>query len=312
MNPSKKMWFSLTVSLLLVLIITGCGGDDDSAAESTPLPETVKDWTLMPINVTESPADGGGSLLHVDLAARNDSGDWGSMAAADPEERATTVTTPDGQEHNCDTVLVSTDGHYLPPGFQMQGYISKREGKKTLFVECNIGDSAAGGTLTVPYTLVTGEYDYYEKGDNVFQSQVTVDLEQSPPVLTYPAESVEVETHALTEEFPALNKSRLVNTAFNRSDEGVSFQWQVTNPGEYGTKVHIGRPPVLGSDGIIYGARVSPDIVDVPMAGPDGGVSEFETEVEVPPEVEGLYMLLSVEQKRERLFSNYLIDLTEL
>ena len=78
MNPSKKMWFSLTVSLLLVLIITGCGGDE-SAAESTPLPDKVKDWTLIPLNVAESPADGGGTLLHVDLAARNDSGDWGSI-----------------------------------------------------------------------------------------------------------------------------------------------------------------------------------------------------------------------------------------
>lgn len=311
MDTSKKMWLCLTALLSVFVIVTGCGGSR-GAAESTPLPESVKDWSFIPINITESPADDGGTVLHVDLAVRNDSGNWSSMAAAEPEDRPTKLTTKDGKEYSCDTVQVSSGGHYLPPDFQMQGYISKREGKQTLYVECNIAESSPGGSLTIPYTLVTGEYDYYEKGENIFESQLAVDLDQPPPSLTYPVESLQVETHAITEEIPALNKSTLINTGLNRTDEGLSFQWKVTNPGEYGTKVHIGTPPVLGSDGIVYGARVSPDIVDVPTAGPDGGTSEFDTQVEVPPDVEELYLLLSVEQKRERLFSNYLIDLTDL
>lgn len=89
------------------------------------------------------------------------------------------------------------------------------------------------------------------------------------------------------------------------------MKWKVINPGEYDTKVHIGNPPVLGSDGIIYGVRVSPDIVDQPFSPPKGEV-EFETGVSVPGDVTGLYLLLPVEQTRERLFANYLIDLTTL
>lgn len=312
MNTSKKMWLGLLiVSMVIGMLAAGCGGSQ-GGAESTPLPASVKDWSLIPINITESPADDGGIILHVDLAARNDSGEWGSMAAAAPADKPTKLTSKDGKEYPCDTVQVSSGGHYLPPGFQMQGFISKREGKQTLFVECKVAESAPGGTLTIPYTLVTGEYDYYEKGQNIFQSQLKVDLAQAASPLTYPVAASEVEPHAITEEIPALNKCTLINTGVNRTDNGISFQWKVTNPGEYGTKVHIGTPPVLGSDGIVYGARVSPDIVDVPTAGPDGGVSEFETQVEVPPEVKELYLLLSVEQKRERLFSNYLIDLTDL
>jgi hypothetical protein len=68
---------------------------------------------------------------------------------------------------------------------------------------------------------------------------------------------------------------------------------------------------VLGSDGIIHGVRVSPDIVDQPFSPPKGEV-EFKTVVSVPADVTGLYLLLSVEQSRERLFANYLIDLTDL
>ncbi len=312
MDTSKKMWLGLLiVSLLIVVIATGCRGGQ-GGAESTPLPTSVKDWSLIPINITESPADDGGIILHVDLAARNDSGEWSSIAAAAPKDKPTKLTGPDGKEYPCDTVQVSSGGHYLPPGFQMQGYISRREGKQTLYVECKVPTSLSAGSLTIPYTLVTGEYDYYEKGQNVFQSQLKVDLAQATSTLTYPVAASEVQPHAITEEIPALNKCTLINTGVNRTDNGISFQWKVTNPGEYGTKVHIGTPPVLGSDGIVYGARVSPDIVDVPTAGPDGGTSEFETQVEVPPEVKELYLLLSVEQKRERLFSNYLIDLTDL
>lgn len=307
---TAKNWFGLlTILVLIIVLAAGCGGSQEAAEEeTTPLPETIEGWTLIPINI-----ESGNGVLRVDLAVRNASDDWGSIAAADPAEKPT-VLTKDGEQYNCDTVQVSTDGHYLPPGFQMQGYISKREGKQTLYVECKVDDSSADGTLSIPYTLTRGEYDYYEKGENVFESQFAVDLGQSPATLTYPLASAEpkVDVHSLTEEIVALNKTTLKNTGVNRSGDEILFQWQVTNPGEYGTKVHIGRPPILGNDGIIYGARVSPDIVDVPMAKPDGGTSEFETTVEVPKDVEELYLLLSVEQSRERLFANYLIDLTDL
>jgi len=67
---------------------------------------------------------------------------------------------------------------------------------------------------------------------------------------------------------------------------------------------------VLGSDGIIHGVRVSPDIVDQPFSPPKGEV-EFQTEVSVPADVTG-FTCCCRRTERERLFANYLIDLTEL
>ena len=311
MYTSKK-WFALIAILLLVLAVTatGCGGVQETADEpAADVSQTdVEGWTLIPLNIA---SDNG--IVRIDFAARNDSEDWGSIEAASPEDKPT-VLTKDGKDYTCDTVQVTSDGHYLPPGFQMQGFISKREGKQTLYVECQVDGEVTGGSLVIPYTLTRGEYDYYEKGENVFETQFEVDLSQSPATLTYPLVSSEpeVEVHSLTEEIATLNKTTLKNTGVNRSGDEISFQWQVTNPGEYGTKVHIGRPPAIGNDGIVYGVRVSPDIVDVDTAKPDGGISEFETMIEVPSDVEGLYMLLSVEQSRERLFANYLVDLTDL
>jgi hypothetical protein len=313
MYVSKK-WLSLVSILLIVVVITiGCGGGGGAQAE-TPTPslaESIGGWTLIPTNIAESPS-GDGVMLHVDFVARNDSSEWGSMGAAAPEEKPTVLTTQDGKEYTCDVVQVSSGGHYLPPGFQMRGYIDKKKVEQTLYVECQVAEaSTTGARLTIPYTLFVGEYDYYEKGESKVENQFEVELVPSAETLTYPVVSSETEVHSITEEIPALNKCTLVNTGVERTDEGISFQWAVSNPGEYGTLVHIGRPPVLGEDGIIYGARVSPDIVQVPTANP-GETAEFETEVEVPRDVGGLYLLLSVEQTRERLFANYLIDLTDL
>lgn len=311
MFKSKKYCGLISVLLIVVIMATaGCTLNQETGAggagdETTSGAATVKGWTLIPINMETE-----GGLLRVDFAVLNSADDWGSIAAADPAEKPTKLTK-DGKEYSCDTVQVSSGGHYLPPGFQMKGYTNKKGEVQSLYVECKVDGDAAGGALTIPATLTVGEYDYYEKGVNVFETQLKAELGEVSSDLTYPGE-IKVKVHTLSEEIPTLNKTTLANTGAERTDEGITMQWAVTNPGEYGTKVHIGKPPVLGNDGIVYGARVSPDIVDVPMAKPDGGVSEFETSVEVPKEVESLYMLLSVEQSRERLFSNYLVDLSGL
>ena len=72
--------------------------------------------------------------------------------------------------------------------------------------------------------------------------------------------------------------------------------------------VHIGTPPVVGSDGIVYGYWESPDL-GVRADHPAGRHAEWTTEVAVPAEVTGLYMLLSVESRKARLFANYVLDL---
>lgn len=301
----------MAILLTVVIIAAGCtaGGGGASVQEDTG------GWSLIPLKVAESAAGSGETLVRVEFAARNDSGDWGAMRPADAEERPTSLITEGGKSHTCETAQVGSGGHYLPPGFQMRGYLDRKGELQAIFVECTVPEgSLSGARLSIPYIAAVGEYDYYEKGDNILEGQVTVEIdpEQLPPDLTYPvASSLEVEVHPLAEPIVALNKCPLTLVEATRSDEGFSFKWTIYNPGEYNTLVHIGRPPAVGEDGIVYGAWVSPDMVEVPMAKPSETI-EIETQSAVPSDVVAPYLLLSVEQKRERLFSNYLMDLSEI
>ena len=74
--------------------------------------------------------------------------------------------------------------------------------------------------------------------------------------------------------------------------------------------MHIGNPPVIGSDGIIYGFYETPDIVTAPIT-PGKGETEWTTEVMVPSGAHGLYILLSVESGKQRLFANYALDISK-
>ena len=73
--------------------------------------------------------------------------------------------------------------------------------------------------------------------------------------------------------------------------------------------VHIGNPPVIGEDGVLYGYYETPDIVDVPIT-PAGNKAQWTTKVAVPNDVAGFYIMLSVESGKARLFANYAIDIT--
>ncbi len=61
---------------------------------------------------------------------------------------------------------------------------------------------------------------------------------------------------------------------------------------------------------MIYGFYQSPDLASVPVTGA-GKTAEWTTEVAVPKDVAGPYMLLSVESKKQRLFTNYAVDITD-
>ena len=54
----------------------------------------------------------------------------------------------------------------------------------------------------------------------------------------------------------------------------------------------------------------TPDIVDIPIT-PSGENAVWTTEVAVPEDVEGFYIMLSVESGKARLFANYAIDITD-
>ncbi len=310
--PASKKWLALAGLVLIVTVTAaGCRGFRRPLGAATPTPAAAessavgKGWSLIPTKITKSTAGD----LHVDVAARNDTGTWSSMEATG---KGATLITKDGKSYPCDTIQVGTGGHYLPPGFQIRGYTLKRNKTQTLYIECKGVEPGTGARLNIPYGFVPGEYDYYAQDKSRVEAFLDVDLDLVTPSLTYPvASAVAPKAQAISEPIAALNKTTLANTGAARAGDGVAFQWKVTNPGEYDTKVHIGEPPIVGSDGIIYGARVSPDIVDQPFAPPKADV-EFKTQVAVPADVTGLYLLLSVEQSRERLFANYLIDLTAL
>jgi hypothetical protein len=314
--PASRKWLLLScVALLLLLSLTGCRGFRRKM-EPTPAPGAAasgagqaengggQGWALIPLNITTS-AEGD---LRVDVAARNDTGQWSAFAAL---EQPATLTTGAGKEIQCEVAQVGSSGHYLPPGFQFRGYTLRDGSTRMLSIQCK-GADPYGAKIHVPYSYVTGEYDYYAQEKGKVEGLLEADLGKVQATLTYPVAVADAAAmQALSEAIPALNDTTLTNTGASRAADGVTLKWSVANPGEYDTKVHIGEPPVLGSDGIIYGARVSPDIVDQPFATAKGG-AEFETAVKVPGDVTGLFLLLSVEQGRERRFANYLIDLRDL
>jgi S-formylglutathione hydrolase FrmB len=111
-------------------------------------------------------------------------------------------------------------------------------------------------------------------------------------------------------EMVAINKVILTLTGVQRTDDKLQFAWNAHNPSQYPTYVHIGIPPVIGTDGVLYGFYETPDIVSVPIT-PASGNAEWTTEVTIPEDVNGLYIMLSVETGKARLFANYAIDITD-
>ncbi|MGD8455629.1 MAG: hypothetical protein PVF83_04520 [Anaerolineales bacterium] len=249
--------------------------------------------------------------LHIDIAIQNNTGDWSAMKAT---EGKPVVITSGGQTSNCDTVFVSTGGHRLAPGFQMRGYFTGTKWEPVLqyiYVECADVEVQPGSTLSIPYFYVTGQYNYYEQDKNKVDDKLELNLDEIVTDLVYPvAEPVEGLVQSPAVEIIALNKVVLTLLDVQRVDEKFQFSWQTANPGEYQTYVHIGNPPVIGDDGILYGFYETPDIVDTPIT-PAGGIAEWTNEVAVPEDVKGFYIMLSVESGKARLFANYAIDITD-
>jgi len=264
-------------------------------------------WSAVATNISES--DSG--ALRIELAIRNNTADWSAMKTA-PDKPA--VLTSGGKTTNCETVFIGTGGHRLAPGFQMRGFTA---GKKSapvtqlIYVECEGAKAEAGATLSVDYTYYTGQYNYYEKEANKVDANLVVNLDQVTADLKYPlGQEVAGLIQPATTEITALNDVVLTLTGTTRTDTGLEFTWQTNNPGEYPSSIHIGNPPVIGSDGILYGFYQSPDIASVPMT-PAGKTAEWTTEVAVPQEVTGLYIMLSVESGKQRQFANYAVDITD-
>ena len=278
--------------------------------EGLEAPEVVegsdsKIWSAVVTNVGQSDAGD----MHVDITIRNDTGDWSAMAAADGPA---VLRAGDGSTTECATVDVGSGGHRLAPGFQMRGFMGGTKAEPELVqigVECDVAEVAAGSTLGLDYSYVVGEFNYYDPDASRADGTMDVALDTVASDLVFPVgQPVEGLVQPANLEITAINDVLLNLKSMSRSDEGMEFAWETSNPGEYPSFVHIGNPPVIGNDGIIYGHYESPDLATVPMT-PAGEKVEWTTTAVVPDGVEGLVMLLSVESKKQRLFVNYALDL---
>jgi hypothetical protein len=268
----------------------------------------LKIWNAVATNVGTS--DGGD--LHIDLTIQNNTGEWSTMQAV--ADTPAVLTTGDGKTINCDTVFVGTGGHRLAPGFQMRGYTTGKKAEletQLLYVECKGAVAAPDSKLTIEYVSFSGDLDDYAPELNKTEGTLEINLDEVVTDLTYPIAS-EVDGLIQDEGISITGLSDTVVTLLDaaRTDTGFQFKWQNFNPTKFPLKTHIGTPPVIGSDGVIYGLYESLDIVPIPIT-PANEKMEWSTEVVVPQDVKGFYILLGVESKGPRKYVFYVLDISD-
>lgn len=298
---------ALLAVIACAIVLGACDYIVTPADLGTPTPATRGVWSAVPTAVGQTP-DGN---LRVDLAIQNSTGDWSAMQVA--SSGAVVLTTSDGRTTTCGTAFVGTGGTSLAPGFQMRGYTGGTKAKpatQLLYVECQGAAPAPGSRLAIDYTYVTGEFNYYSPARPT-AAKLEVDLDTVAADLTYPvAQAVDGLVQKPADPIEAINKSVLTLKAATRTAEGLELAWHTTNPTAYPTYVHIGTPPVIGSDGVIYGIYESPHLADTPIT-PANESADWTTKVAVPKDVTGLYILVSVEAKQQKNFVSYAIDITD-
>jgi hypothetical protein len=281
--------------------------------EGLEAPEVVEGSELKVWNaIVTSVANSDAGDLHIDITIRNDTGDWSTMQAV--EDKPAVLTTGDGKTANCDTVFVGTGGHRLAPGFQMRGYTAgKKDELKTqlLYVECKGAVAAPGSKLSIKYVSFGGILDDYNPELNKTEGTLELNLDEIVTDLTYPIASA---VDGLIQEpgisITALSDNVVTLLDVQRTDTGFQFNWQNFNPTKFPLKTHIGTPPVIGTDGIIYGLYESLDIVPIPIT-PANENMEWPTEVAVPQDIKGFYILLGVESKKPRTYVFYVLNISE-
>lgn len=143
--------------ILCGIFLMSCAYIVTPVMDVTPTSTASNGWTAMVTKVgTSSTGD-----LHIDIAIRNETGDWSAMQAA---ANHPAVLASGGKNTNCDTVFVSTGGNRLAPGFQMRGYTAGTKAApvtQLLYVECKGATAAPGSKLTIDYSYVVGVYNYY-------------------------------------------------------------------------------------------------------------------------------------------------------
>jgi hypothetical protein len=250
--------------------------------------------------------------LRIEMAIRNDTGDWSTMRAL--EGKPATLTASDGTTTSCDTVVVGTGGHRFAPGFQMRGYtVEESDEIKTqpLFVECKGVTEAAGSTLSVDYESFQGLLDDYDPEGNKFDGTLELNLDEIAADLSYPvASQVESLIQDAGTSITGLSENVITLLDTKRTDTGFQFTWQNSNPTKFPLKTHIGTPPVIGTDGILYGVYETLDLAPIPITPANTNV-DWTTDVAVPQNEKGFYILLSVESNKPRTYKNYVLDISD-
>lgn len=306
----KKM---LILALLAYAVLTSAciyivlpeGLEPPKAVDAGAKPKV---WSGLVTNIANSDA----GSLRIDIVIRNDTGDWSTMRAV--ENKPAVLTASNGETTNCDTVFVGTGGHRLAPGFQMRGYTTGKKDEQAtqlLYVECAGVAAVSDSTLTIEYVSFQGELDDYKPEENKVFGNLVLNLDEIITDLTFPvAESVDGLILDSGAEITGLSDNVVTLLEAQRTESGFQFTWQNFNPTKFALKTHIGTPPVIGADGIIYGAYETLDIAPVPIT-PAGENMHWTTEVTVPQDVAGFYILISVESKKPRTYLNYVIDISD-
>lgn len=280
-----------------------------------------RDWTGLVTNVGKSSAGD----LHVDLAIRNDTQDWSAMQAS--QGQPAVLTTHDGKTTNCDTVFVGTGGTRLAPGFQMRGYATGPQATPTiqlLYVECKGATASPGETLSIGYSYITGPYDLHVPSVPVTDT-MQLNLDQVAKNVKYPvatpvggpptpvpgsATPVAGAIAKIGDKIIGINMFTVTLTAAKRTAKGLELDWEDYNPTDYPNYIHIGTPPVIGDDGILYGPYQDPAISEPAMTDTKQ-TADWTTSVEVPNNVKGLYVLVSIETRQMDYFVSHVIDITD-
>ena len=148
---------------------------------------------------------------------------------------------------------------------------------------------------SIDYISFSGILDDYDPEGNKSEGTLVVELDNIVTDLVFPIES-QVEGLILpsNESITGLSENVVTLLDAQRTETGFTFSWQNFNPTKFPLKTHIGTPPVICADGIIYGRYETLDMVSVPIT-PAKANMEWATEVVVPKDLKSCYMLLSVE-----------------
>ena len=279
----------------------------------TPTPHIVDSgWAGIVTSVTDS-----GGALHVDLSIVNNTNQWSAMDVGATKAKVTDSTG----SHDCakqfvgTSVFVNDAGWYLPPGFVMKGYTGGTPAKpvtQALYVECAGVAKTAGQTLSIDYEYIVGPFNYYIPSHYV-AGTMKLNLDKVVTDLTYPV-AEKVSTLAIakkSDQIAGINGCTVRLVSAKRTDTGLQFEWDSFNPTGDRAYIHIGIPPVIGSDGILYGFYQSPHLSDAPIT-PAGGDAIWTTTATVPPGVTGLYLLVPVETQQQKYFVDHVLDITDL